>query len=53
MKIAAKEAYETDFWLELCNRSKQYPDCIKLQEKNAVILRILNKIIGTSKSNNK
>ncbi|MDP4272286.1 MAG: four helix bundle protein [Bacteroidota bacterium] len=53
MKIAAKEADETDFWLELCNRSKQYPDCIELQEKNAVILRILNKIIGSSKSNNK
>ncbi|WP_317236621.1 four helix bundle protein [Parabacteroides sp. FAFU027] len=53
MKIAAKEADETDFWLVLCNRSKQYPDCIELQEKNAVIIRILNKIIGSSKSNNK
>jgi len=53
IKIAAKEADETDYWLELCNRSKQYPDCIELQGKNAVILRILNKIIGSSKSNNK
>ena len=52
MKIAAKVADETDYWLELCNRSKQYPDCKELQEKNAVLLRILNKIIGTSKSRN-
>lgn len=50
MKIAAKEADETDYWLELCSRSKQYPDCKELQEKNAVLLRILNKIIGTSKT---
>lgn len=52
MKIAAKEADETDYWLELCSRTKQYPDCRELQEKNLVLLRILNKIIGTSKSRN-
>jgi four helix bundle protein len=52
MKIAAKEADETDYWLELCNRSHQYPDCKELQEKNVVLLRILNKIIGTSKLKN-
>lgn len=50
MKIAAKEADETAYWLELCIKSSQYPDCSILQEKNFVLLRILNKIIGTSKS---
>ena len=50
LKIAAKEADETDYWLELCIRSKKYPDCLELKEKVVVLLRILNKIIGTSKA---
>ncbi|MDR3705940.1 MAG: four helix bundle protein [Paludibacteraceae bacterium] len=50
IKIAAKEADETDYWLELCQHSKNYPDCTELREKISVILRILNKIIGTSKT---
>lgn len=49
IKIAAKEADETDYWLELCQKSKKYPDCPELKEKIAILLRILNKIIGTSK----
>lgn len=50
IKIAAKEADETDYWLELCQRVKTYPDCKDLKEKVHVLLRILNKIIGTSKT---
>ncbi len=50
MKIAAKKANETEYWLALCAFSKQYPDCNELQEKITVILRIINKIIETSKT---
>src|SRR5665811_1260811 len=37
MKIAAKEADETEYWLFLCHQSKHYPDCKDLQEKLTVI----------------
>lgn len=49
MKIAGKESDETQYWLILCDASKNIPDCSLLQEKQEVISRILNKIIGTSK----
>ena len=49
MKIAAKEADETEYWLLLCQLSKHYPDCKDLQEKIIVILKILSKIISSSK----
>jgi four helix bundle protein len=48
-KIAAKEAEESQYWLLLCDFSKNYPDCkdllIKIEELNNVI----GKIISTSK----
>lgn len=53
MKIAHKEADETQYWLELCNASKNYPTNKELEEKIFVIIKILSKIIGTSKSKNK
>ena len=49
MKIAAKEADETKYWLLLCQRSKHYPDCKELQEKLFEIIKILSKIISSSK----
>ncbi len=53
IKIAAKETDETQYWLMLCDFANDLPDCkihlIKLEE----ISRVLNKIISTSKSNNK
>jgi len=49
MKIAAKEAEETEGWLMLCNYSKSYPAPDQLMEKLASILKLLNKIIGTAK----
>lgn len=49
MKIAAKEAFETKYWLLLCERSKQYPSCIELIEQVQVIDKVLGKIISTSK----
>ena len=33
IKIAAKEAEETQYWLWLCRESKNYPNCDLLLEK--------------------
>jgi four helix bundle protein len=49
MKIAAKEADETEYWLDLCLHADNYPECQLLKDKVNVLQRILNKIIGTSK----
>ena len=49
MKVAAKEAEETEYWLLLCQLSNSYPDCQDLQNKIADILKILSKIISSSK----
>src|SRR5882672_7658887 len=47
MKVAAKEADETEYWLFLCHQSMHYPDCKDLQEKLTVIQKILSKIISS------
>jgi len=49
LKIAAKEADETEYWLILCERSKNYPNPLKLKDKLKSILNIISKIIITSK----
>ena len=49
MKIAAKEADETEYWLTLCKLSKNYPFDPSLFEKLQPIIKILSKIISTSK----
>ncbi len=49
MKIAAKEAGESEYWLLLCKYSKNYPFEESLVEKLEGIIKVLNKIIGTSK----
>ena len=49
MKIAAKEADETEYWLLLCKASSNYPFDEKLLEKLTNIIMILSKIIGTTK----
>jgi len=49
MKIAAKEAEETEGWLLLCKYSKSYPDPDQLFQKIESILKLLNKIISTAK----
>ncbi len=48
MKIADKEARETDYWLKLCQRSRFYPDCEQLLTKITVIQKILSAILGSS-----
>ena len=49
MKIAAKEADEFQYWLLLCMHSTSYPSCEQLLSEIEEIIRILSKIIGTSK----
>jgi four helix bundle protein len=49
IKIAAKEADETEYWLELCKSSRHYPDPSELIPDLKVIIKIISKIIGSSK----
>ena len=49
MKIAAKEADETEYWLLLCKNAESYPDPGILLDKNKEIIKVLTKIISTSK----
>lgn len=51
MKVAAKEGDETDYWLRLCQESKNYPNCDELLDRVNVINKILGKIISTSRVN--
>lgn len=50
LKIAAKEADEVQYFLELCKFSKNYPFNEVLLEKLTSIIRIISKIISSSKS---
>lgn len=52
IKIAIKEVEETEYWLELCQASKNYPNTEELQSKLKIIKLILAKIITTSKIKN-
>ena len=49
LKIAAKEAEESDYWISLCKHSVNYPDTSALEEKIVSILKLLNKILSTLK----
>jgi four helix bundle protein len=49
-KIAAKEADETEYWLHLCKESDHYPDPDKLLDDLQTIIKIISKIISSSKS---
>jgi len=49
-KVAAKEADETEYWLLLCKESKNYPDPGALLNDLEVIIKVISKIIGSSKS---
>jgi four helix bundle protein len=51
MKLASKEGEETEGWLLLCKHSRSYPDIGNLLNQLTSIMKILNKIIGTSKRN--
>ena len=49
MKIAAKEADETEYWLLLCKYSSNYPDPANLLSSLESIQKVLSKIISSSK----
>lgn len=49
MKLAAKEADETEYWLNLCRKSELLPDPGELENEIESISKILNKIIASSK----
>jgi four helix bundle protein len=52
IKIAIKEADETEYWLYLCKNSKNYPSPDNLIFKVREIIKVLSKIISTSKQAN-
>jgi four helix bundle protein len=50
IKLAAKEAYEALYWLKLCESSEGFRFEIRYQNDLEEIIRILSKIIITSKN---
>lgn len=53
MKIAVKEANETLYWLLICERSENYPVSSSLKEMIEELIRIISKIIISSKGSMK
>lgn len=51
IKIAAKEADETEYWLMLCKESPSYPFDLSLLNDIHELIKILSKILSSSKSN--
>ncbi len=49
LKIALKEADETEYWLWLCETHPSYPPCGGLLDALSELIRILNKIISTTR----
>jgi len=49
LKISDKEAHETNYWLQLCKMSKNYPDPDFLQNELTEIMKLLSRIISSSK----
>jgi len=50
MKIAVKEANETLYWLMVCEKSNSYPTNSSLKESVEELIRIISKIILSSKN---
>jgi four helix bundle protein len=50
LKIAAKEAEETEYWLLLCNKSASYPTSESLLLSIISIKKLLNAIISKTKN---
>ena len=49
LKIADKEANESEYWLLICKHSENYPYDNQLMDKLISIKKLLSKIISTSK----
>jgi len=52
MKIVAREADETQYWLLPCNYVIEYPDSKLLLQKLEEITKVLNKILATARRKN-
>ncbi len=50
LKISYKEAEETEYWLDICQHSKNYPNPEKLSEDIIELKKILGKIISSMKN---
>lgn len=50
LKVATKEADETEYWLEICHLTESYPNCDNLLSQILSIKKVLSKIIASSKS---
>ncbi len=53
MKLASKEANETLYWLILCEKSEGFDFDITLKENLDQIMRIISKIIASTKKVNR
>ena len=51
IKLAAKEADETEYWLLICQQSPTYPFDINLLTDIQELIKILSKILSSAKSN--
>lgn len=51
LKIAHKEADETMYWLRICEHSESYPTNLELKNELHTIIKVLSKIIATTKQN--
>lgn len=49
LKVAYKEAEETEYFLLLCKYSQNYPPCEELLEQILSLKKVLSKIISSSK----
>jgi len=51
MKLAAKEADETEYWLLICQNSPSYPFDVNLLTDVRELIKILSKILSSAKTN--
>lgn len=52
LKISYKEAIETEYWLDICKNSENYPSPENLPDKALSLKRILSKIIQSTQNRN-
>ncbi len=51
LKIAMKEGDESEYWLYICKAKKNYPSCDHLITDLEEIMKLLGKIISTTRKN--
>jgi four helix bundle protein len=50
MKLASKEADETEYWLLICQKTSSYPFDVNLLTDVCELIKILSKILSSAKS---